>query len=81
MPVRESVRNNKTCNGSHLFPAKRIAESGRGVYALLSGIESGMGEKSPWISKNDGTDGTGISLFLHPVYFIQFLMLHIKQRS
>ena len=40
-----------------------------------------MGEESPWISKNDGIDGTGISLFLHPVYFIQFSMLQMKERA
>ncbi|MDY4577338.1 MAG: hypothetical protein SO471_05020, partial [Anaerobutyricum hallii] len=34
-----------------------------------------------WISKNDGIDGTGISLFLHPVYFIQFSMLQMKERA
>ena len=37
--------------------------------------------KSPWISKNDGIDGTGISLFLHPVYFIQFSMSQMKERA
>jgi hypothetical protein len=31
--------------------------------------------------KNDGIDGTGISLFLHPVYFIQFSMLQMKERA
>ncbi|MDY4579454.1 MAG: hypothetical protein SO471_16190, partial [Anaerobutyricum hallii] len=33
------------------------------------------------ISKNDGIDGTGISLFLHPVYFIQFSMSQMKERA
>ena len=38
VPGRASVWNNKTCNGSHLFPIKGIAESGRGICVLLYGI-------------------------------------------
>ena len=68
-------------NGSHLFSFKGNTESGWRVCALLSGVQPGTGEESPWISKNDGIDGTGISLFLHPVYFIQFSMSQMKERG
>lgn len=30
--------------------------------------------------KNDGIDGTGLSLFLHPVYFIQFSMTQDERK-
>lgn len=79
--VRASIWNYKTSHGSHLFSTKSDAESGRGVCNLLFGIKPGKSQESPWISKNDGIDGTGISLFLHPVYFIQFSMTQMKERG
>lgn len=32
-------------------------------------------------SKNNGINGTGINLFLHPVYFIRFSMSQMKERA
>lgn len=79
MPVGASVWNNKTSNGSHLFSFKGNTESGWRVCCSFVWIVTWNGRRISLDFKNDGIDGTGISLFLHPVYFIQFSMSQMKE--
>lgn len=53
----------KRAMGVGYFLLKGIRKVAGGC-AVLSGMQSGTGEKSAWFWKNDGTDDGGISLFL-----------------
>ena len=71
----------KRAMGATYFLLKGMRKVAGEFVLFCLGYKSGKSQESPWISKNDGIDGTGISLFLHPVYFIQFSMTQDERKG